>query len=104
MSEPALFSSLEGQLKPEPRGQLTELALTLTHCAIRSKSQLCLRRAGRRYPRLWKWGWHGTAAACASCAAEAPEGANAAIQLLCIVQTHRLARRSAQETPYGVTP
>ena len=104
MSEPALFSSPEGRLKPEPRGQLTELALTLTHCVIWSKSlQLCLQRAGQSYLRLWKWGWHRTAAAFASCAAEGLDGANAATQLLCTVQMHRLAQRFAQETLYSVT-
>lgn len=31
---PSMFSSPEGWLKHEPRGQLTELSLTLTHHGI----------------------------------------------------------------------
>lgn len=77
MSELALFSSLEGRLKPEPRGRLTELALTLTHCVIWSKSlQLCLQRARQRYLRLSKWGRHCTLAAFASCVAEGLDDVN----------------------------
>jgi len=99
-----LFSSPEGRLKLEPRGQLTELALTLTHCVIWSKSlQLRLQHAGQRSLRLWKRGWHRRVAAFASRVAEVLGGGNAAVWLLHTVQIHRLAQRFAPETPCSVT-